>query len=291
MNNVYQNTINNAANLSGVGLHSGSKVNLSILPAEENEGIWFKRKDVVGFNPLVKADYKNVTQTTLGTTLANEHGTIVATVEHLMAALWGAGIDNAIIEVEGPEIPIMDGSSEPFLEAIYKAGGATDQTDKIQYIKVLKDIEFEDGDKKVSISPDNSFKVDLEIDFDDETIAYQRDSFDSSKTTFAEYISKARTFGFEHEVEYLRSKGLARGGSLDNAIVVSTKKGILNKEGLRFENEFVRHKILDAIGDLYLAGGKLLGSVKGYKSGHEVNNKLLHKLFADSSSYELATIS
>jgi UDP-3-O-[3-hydroxymyristoyl] N-acetylglucosamine deacetylase len=258
---------------------------LTVNPAPENYGIVFRRKDISDFNNYIKADYKNVCKTQLGTSIANSDGTIVSTVEHLMAALWGCGIDNALIDVNSAEIPIMDGSSAPFVKML-ESVGVSRQNDMREFIQILSDVRVEDGDKYASVSPSDDFSIDLEIDFASGAIKNQKRKFSASTETFNSILADARTFGFEHEVEYMRSIGLARGGSLDNAVVVSGDK-ILNKEGLRYEDEFVRHKLLDCVGDFFLAGKRIVGNFKAYKSGHGLNNKLLHEMFANPKSYKI----
>ena len=280
-----QKTLERKVSCIGVGLHSGQPVKLQLSPANTNHGIVFKRIDISGFDNIIPAQFDKVTKTQLGTTLSNEQGTIIATVEHLMAALWGCGIDNALIEVDGPEIPIMDGSSEPFV-FLAECAGIKDQEEDRKVVKVLKQVEVRDGDKFAIVKPSDDFAIDLEIDFNSKAISNQKWVYSSSQVSFKTDLCRARTFGFEHEVEYMRSQGLARGGSLENAIVISGDK-ILNKEGLRYNNEFVRHKLLDCIGDFYLAGNRIQGNFTAYKSGHGLNNKLLHKLFEDKSAYEI----
>ncbi len=280
-----QNTVAKAVSCEGVGLHSGSNVLLTVNPAPENYGIVFRRKDISDFNNYIKADYKNVCKTQLGTSITNSDGTIVSTVEHLMAALWGCGIDNALIDVSSAEIPIMDGSSAPFVKMV-ESVGVSRQNDMREFIQVISDVRVEDGDKYASVSPSDDFSIDLEIDFDSGAIKNQKRKFSASTETFNSILADARTFGFEHEVEYMRSIGLARGGSLDNAVVVSGDK-ILNKGGLRYEDEFVRHKLLDCVGDFFLAGKRIVGNFKAYKSGHGLNNKLLHEMFANPKSYKI----
>lgn len=282
-----QHTLAKKVSCTGIGLHSGVPVNMNLLPARENTGIKFIRKDVKGFNPEISADYRNVTATNLGTTLANDDGTMVSTVEHLMAALWGCNIDNAIIELDGSEVPIMDGSAEPFVFLLECAGIAAQKQPR-RIIEVLKQVEVSERDKKVSVNPAKNFSVSLEIDFNNSVISNQKAVFNSSDVSFKNDLCRARTFGFEHEVDKLRSMGYARGGSLENAVVVSGDK-VLNKGGLRYNNEFVRHKILDCIGDFYLAGAMIMGNFTGYRSGHDLNNKLLRKFFADSTAWKLKT--
>lgn len=288
----YQKTLENKVACVGIGLHTGEKINLSLIPAKADSGIVFKRMDIKDKNPIIEASYKNVCNTMLGTTLCNDDGVTVATIEHLMAALWGCGIDNCIIELDGPEIPIMDGSSEPFVFLV-ECAGVIEQNKARKVIEVLKEVRVAEdgGDEKgyISIAPADGFSVGLEIDFGDKVISNQKTTFDSRDLSFKSDICRARTFGFEHEVDMMRSKGLARGGSLDNAIVVN-KDGVINKEGLRYTNEFVRHKILDCIGDVYLAGAYLKGHLHGFKSGHGLNNKLLHKFFADESAWRVVQL-
>lgn len=290
----YQRTIANKVSCFGVGLHSGLIVNLTLSPAEEDQGIIFKRNDVKGVNPLVKADYGNVSNTMLGTTVCNEDGVHVATVEHLMAALWGCGIDNCVVELDAPEVPIMDGSSEPFVFLI-ECAGIKEQTKMRKVIEVLKEVRVyeKEGDERsgyMAISPSEGFSVGLEIDFGDKVISKQKSQFNSKNVSFKSDLCRARTFGFAHEVSMLQEKGLARGGSLDNAIVVG-EEGILNEGSLRYSDEFVRHKILDCIGDIFLAGAYFKGHLHGFKSGHALNNKLLHAFFSQKDAWrELSQI-
>ncbi len=280
-----QKTLERKVSCVGVGLHSGQNVRLTLNPAPSNHGISFRRTDITGFDNIVPANYNKVTKTQLGTSITNDQGTMVSTVEHLMAALWGCGIDNAVIDVDAAEIPIMDGSSEPFVFLI-ECAGVKDQEQDRKIIKVVKQVEVRDGDKFAIVKPSDDFAIDLEIDFGSKAIAKQKWVYSSNQVSFKTDLCRARTFGFDHEVEHLRSIGLARGGSLENAIVISGDK-ILNKEGLRYNDEFVRHKLLDCIGDFYLAGNRIQGNFAAYKSGHALNNKLLHKLFEDRSAYEI----
>lgn len=283
-----QHTLAKDVSCTGVGLHSGQKVRLTLSPAEENAGITFIRKDVVGFDNLIAADFRNVTDTNLGTSLANDDGTMVSTVEHLMAALWGCGVDNATVLLEGPEVPIMDGSAEPFVFLVECAGLEAQKAPR-KIIEVMKPIQVQDANKHVSLAPAAEFSIALEIDFNSGAIANQRATFSPKDVSFKTDLCRARTFGFDHEVEQLRKMGLAKGGSLDNAIVVSGDK-VLNREGLRYNNEFVRHKILDCIGDLYLIGGTIRGAFSGYRSGHGLNNKVLRTLMADDTAWRLAAV-
>ena len=284
---IKQRTLRNAIRATGVGLHTGEKVYLTLLPAPIDTGIVFRRTDL---DPVVEisARAENVGDTTLSTTLIQD-GVRVSTVEHLLSAMAGLGIDNAFIEVSAAEVPIMDGSAGPFVFLIQSAG-IQEQEKAKQFIRIKRPISVEDGDKKASFSPFDGFKVSFTIDFDhpvfrDRTACA---NLDFSSTSFVKEVSRARTFGFMHEIEYLRSKGLAQGGSVDNAIVVDEYR-ILNEDGLRYEDEFVKHKVLDAIGDLYLLGNSLIGEFKAHKSGHALNNALLRALIAQPEAWEVVT--
>ncbi len=280
----FQRTIRNAVGGFGVGLHSGESTSIRLLPAEENTGIIFRRTDIKDPTQAeIKADYSSVCSTMLCTTLSNKFGVKVSTVEHLMAALWGCGIDNIIIEVDKQELPIMDGSSEPFVFLI-ECAGTYEQSKPRKIIEILKEIEVRDGDASASVKPAPQFSVSMEIDFKNKVIAKQNCLFDSNELSFKMDLSRARTFGFAHEVEKLKEMGLAKGASLENAIAVG-EEAILNEGGLRYKDEFVRHKILDSIGDFYLAGCFIKGHFHGVKSGHGLNNKLLHKIFADQNAW------
>ncbi len=281
----YQRTLKNKVSCFGVGLHSGATVSMAMLPAEEDTGIIFRRTDVLGKKQEVKADYRYVSGTMLGTTIANEDGVMVATVEHLMAAFWGCGIDNVVVELDSGEVPIMDGSSEPFVFLI-ECAGIVEQQKMRRVIEVLKSVDVQEGNAYLSIDPAEGFSLSLEIDFNSKAISSQQCSFDSRDLSFKADICRARTFGFAHEVDKLREAGLARGGSLDNAIVVSGDQ-ILNPGGLRYKDEFVRHKTLDCIGDFYLAGGYVKGHFRGFRPGHALNNKLLRKFFADKDAWRV----
>ncbi|MEK6734665.1 MAG: UDP-3-O-acyl-N-acetylglucosamine deacetylase [Pseudomonadota bacterium] len=282
-----QRTIKNRVNCFGIGLHSGSFVNLSLLPAPVDAGIVFKRvnadKSHIG---EVKAEYDLVSTTFLGTNLVSKDQKIkIATVEHLMAALWGCGIDNVFVEVDADELPIMDGSSDHFVFMIESAG-IVEQNVGRRFIEVLRKVEVSDGEAKAFIAPSSDFSVQMDIAFNDNIIAKQSCSFFANTSSFKIELARARTFGFLKDVEKLKEMGLIKGGSLDNAIVVDEDK-VLNDNGLRYENEFVRHKILDSIGDLYLAGARIMGSFHGIKSGHSLNNQLLRTLFADKSAWRI----
>ena len=284
---IRQRTLNNMIRATGVGLHTGEKVYLTLHPAPVNTGIIFRRTDL---DPVVEihAKAENVGETTLSTTLVN--GDVkVSTVEHLLSAMAGLGIDNAIIDVTAPEVPIMDGSAGPFVFLLQSAG-IREQEEPKRFIRILKPITVTDGDKSASLRPFNGFKVTFSIDFDHPVFHNRtlKAEVDFSTTSFVKEVSRARTFGFMHEIEYLRSMGLARGGSMDNAIVVDEYQ-VLNEDGLRYEDEFVKHKILDAIGDLYLLGNSLIGEFVAHKSGHGLNNALLRQLIAQKDAWEMVT--
>lgn len=286
---THQKTIAQPIELTGIGVHSGVQAKLRVEPAAADHGIVFARSDVSDKDARIAARYDLVTDTKLGTTITNAAGTSISTIEHLMAAIWGSGIDNALVTVEGPEIPIMDGSSWPFMQAIAKVGTRELETPR-KYIRICKPIIVRQGETAASVEPllaeNGSCLLDVTIDFNDEIISRHRAVYDFNRVTFEETLSQARTFGFEHEAEYLRSIGLARGGSLENAVVVS-KEGILNQEGLRFSDEFVRHKALDCIGDLFLAGYRFEGHFTFVRPGHSINNQLLHAIFSDHTNYQL----
>ena len=282
---IKQRTLKNCIKATGVGLHSGKKVLVTLRPAPPHSGIVFRRVDVT---PAVEipARAENVGDTRLSTSLAKGEVRI-ATVEHLLSAFAGLGIDNAYVDVSAPEVPIMDGSAGPFVFLIQSAG-IEEQSAPKQFVRIKRPVAVEDGDKWARLEPFDGFKVSFSIDFDhplfDETIKFAEVDF--STTSFVKEVSRARTFGFLKEVEMLREKDLALGGSLQNAVVIDDYR-VLNEDGLRYEDEFVRHKILDAIGDLYLLGHGLIGAFCGHKSGHTLNNRLLQRLLADKSAWEL----
>lgn len=285
--NPFQTTLNYPVTCNGVALHSGTQVSLTMRPAPAGHGIVFFRRDVEPAKARVAATYDAVVDTRLGTTIANEHGVRVMTVEHLMAALWGCGVDNALIELDGPEIPIMDGSSEPFVFLIECAGVDVLDTPR-QMIEVLRTVAVEDGGSTAVISPADSFVLDIAIHFDHDEIGTQRAVYDFVHTNFKQALCRARTFGFARDVEALRAAGLARGGSLNNAIVLD-ESGIVNESGLRYKDEFVRHKALDCVGDYFLAGAALRGAVVTLRPGHHVNNLLMRALFADERNVRVVT--
>lgn len=283
---VRQKTIKAAIHCRGVGVHSGDGVALTLHPAPADAGIVFRRSDCGG--ATVAADWRNVKESVLCTTLTGPDGMVVGTVEHLMAAFAGAAIDNCIVELDGPEVPIMDGSAAPFVFLIECAGMVEQDTPR-RAIKVLKPVRLGDEERMVALTPDASFGVSFEIDFPNEVVSRQDISLVIDPLTFKNDVAKARTFGFLEDVERMRAAGLARGGSLDNAVVVSGGK-VLNHDGLRYADEFVRHKVLDAVGDLYLAGAPILGHFRGRRSGHSFNRRLLEALFADPAAWCLTTL-
>jgi len=284
---IKQRTLKNTIRATGVGLHSGKKVYLTLKPAPIDTGITFCRADL---EPMVEipARAENVGETTLSTTLMKDNVRI-DTVEHLLSAMAGLGIDNARIELSSSEVPIMDGSAGPFVFLIQSAGLEEQEAPK-RFIRIKKEVSVEENGKKATFLPFDGFKVSFEIDFDHPAFKKHTQSatIDFSSTTFVKEVSRARTFGFMREIEYLRSKQLTLGGSLENAIVVGDE-GVMNEDGLRYEDEFVKHKILDSIGDLYLLGHSLVGEFVGYKSGHALNNKLLRTLLNQPDAWDMVT--
>jgi UDP-3-O-[3-hydroxymyristoyl] N-acetylglucosamine deacetylase len=279
-----QRTLKNSIRAQGVGMHSGQKVLMTLRPAPPDTGIVFRRTDL---DPPaeVRAHALNVGDTQLGTTLIDGEAR-VSTVEHLLSAFAGLGIDNAMVEVSAPEVPIMDGSAGPFVFLMQSAGFEDQRTPK-KFVRIKQRVRVEDGDKWAEFRPFDGFKVNFEIEFNHPLFKRRgnKASMDFSTTSFLKEVSRARTFGFMRDLEMLRARNLALGGSFDNAIVLDDFR-VLNEDGLRYEDEFVKHKILDAIGDLYLLGHSLIGEFSGYKSGHKLNNQLLRKLIADSSTWE-----
>lgn len=280
-----QQTLKNSIYCSGTGLHGGAKVAMSLHPAAPDTGIVFRRSDIEGEKAVIQGRYDHVSDTRLCTTLSNEAGISVSTVEHLMAALAGCGLDNVIVEINGPEIPIMDGSSEPFVFLI-DCAGVVAQAAPRRVIRVLKPVSVEDGASTVQVEPWLGSSINIELDFDTAVIGRQSMFVDMLADSFREKLSRARTFGFLHEVEALQAAGLARGGSMENAVVISGDT-VLNEGGLRFDDECARHKALDCVGDLYLAGAAIIGHFHGVRPGHAINNKLLRKLLADETAWEL----
>jgi len=284
---IRQRTLKNIIRATGVGLHTGKKVYLILKPAPVDTGIVFIRTDI-NDQVEVSARPDNVSDTRLSTTLERD-GVKISTVEHLMSAFAGLGIDNAYVELSAPEVPIMDGSAGPFVFLLQSAG-ISEQSKLKQFIRIKKPCVVQDDDKWVKFEPFNGFKVSFAIDFDHPILqnSIQTASVDFSTTSFVKEVSRARTFGFMDDLEALRNAGLAQGGSFDNAIVMDSFH-ILNDDGLRYEDEFVKHKVLDAIGDLYLLGHPLIGEFSAHKSGHALNNRLLRQLMADQSAWELVS--
>ncbi len=282
-----QRTLKKQVSATGVGLHNRVKVTLTLKPAAIDSGIVFVRADLPG-TPSIQARPEAVRDTRMCSALEH-NGARVATVEHLMSALAGLGVDNIIVEVNASEIPIMDGSAGPFIFLLQQAG-ITEQNAPKKFIKIKKLVEVKDADKWVKFEPYHGFKMDFTIDFAHPVFEHSGKNvkIDFADNSYVKEISRARTFGFMHEVETLRANGLARGGSLDNAIVLDEYR-ILNSDGLRYEDEFAKHKVLDAIGDLYMLGHPLLGAFTAYKSGHGLNNALLRALLADATAWEYAT--
>src|SRR6478752_2925637 len=279
-----QRTLKNVIRATGVCRHSGEKVYLTLRPAAGDTGIRFRRVDI---DPVVEipADAQLVTETMLCTGLSRDGGKVM-TIEHLMSAFAGLGIDNAYVDLSAPEVPIMDGSAGPFVFLLQSAG-IEEQAKAKRFIRIKKSVTVRDGDKWARFEPFDGFKVGFSIDFNHPMFTKRTSTseIDFSTTSFVKEVSRARTFGFMRDIEMLREKNLALGGSMDNAIVLDDYR-VLNEDGLRYEDEFVKHKILDAIGDLYLLGHSLIGAFYGYKSGHELNNKLLRTLLADASAWE-----
>ena len=281
---IKQRTLKNAIRATGVGLHTGEKVYMTLRPAAPDTGIVFRRTDLT--SPIeIPSRCEYVGDTRLSSTLVRD-GARVGTVEHLLSAMAGLGIDNAYVDLSAPEVPIMDGSAGPFVFLLQSAG-IEEQTVAKRFIRIKKAIKVEDGDKWARFEPFNGFKVGFSIEFRHPIFSARtsRAEIDFSTTSFVKEVSRARTFGFMRDIEMLRERNLALGGSMDNAIVLDDYR-VLNDDGLRYEDEFVKHKILDAIGDLYLLGHSLIGAFYGHKSGHELNNRLLRTLMADAAAWE-----
>ena len=286
---IKQRTLKNLIRATGVGLHTGEKVYLCLRPAPPNTGIVFSRTDSDSPVPI-QASAVNVSDTTMATSIG-EGPNKISTIEHLMSAMAGLGVDNAFVDVSAPELPIMDGSAAPFVFLLQSAGFQEQDAAK-RFIRVLKELSYEESGAKVTISPHSGFRVEYTLDYDHPVFRthVRHAAIDFSTTAFVKEVSRARTFGFLADFEKLRSMDLARGGSLDNAVVVDDFR-ILNNDGLRQGDEFVKHKILDAIGDLYLLGHSVIGAFRGIKSGHSTNNALLRRLLADRDAYEVVTYS
>ncbi len=278
---VAQRTLNHPIRCSGIGLHSGRKVELTLRPAPENSGIVFHRREGSRLVAIpARAEY--VVDTRMCTTLGKD-GVSIATVEHLLSAMAGLGIDNAVIEVEGPEVPIMDGSSAPFVFLI-QCAGIREQAAPKKVLRILRKVEVQDGDKRCSLHPAAGFKVSYLLDYDHPLLRSRKTEIDFSSQAYTREVARARTFGFLHEIEALQKAGLALGGSLENAIVLDAFR-VVNEGGLRYEDECVRHKILDTVGDLALAGYPVVGAFEGERTGHDMNHRLVRALLADQSAW------
>lgn len=281
----FQTTLRRPISLTGIGLHRGRTARMTLLPAAAETGIWFKRVDVTGADQLIPAIYDHVTDTQLCTLLSNRDGVSISTVEHIMAALAGLGLTNVMIEVDGPEVPIMDGSSKTFVDAILEAG-MTVQTAKRRIIRILDRVEVQVGGASAVLMPAPAFEMSFEIDFPDAAIGHQSRSMRVSNGAFVEHLANCRTFGRAYEVDAMRARGLALGGSLENAIVIDGAR-VLNTDGFRHPDECVRHKMLDAVGDLALAGAPILGRYEGLRAGHGVTNVLLRALFDTPDAWQM----
>ena len=287
MNEINQKTLVSPVKFSGIGLHSGQKSEITINPAKENEGIIFKRIDLKE-NNIIEANFKNVSSAKLCTTLENKHGAKVSTVEHLLAALYITGIDNAFVEINCEEVPIMDGSSKDFLTVLTETN-LISQAKKRKYLKISNKIELVDGEKKISIEPHNSLEVDFQLKYENKIIGKQKNIIDFQKDDLKD-VSSSRTFCLFEDIEKIKKNGLAKGGSLENAVVVDKDK-ILNDGGLRNDKEFVNHKILDLSGDFILSGHRILGKVICYQGGHELTNLFLRKIFNTTESFKFIELS
>ena len=286
MHRVFQQTLSNPVFFEGVGLHSGKKSKIKILPNNGENGILFKRIDLLKNNVIV-ADYKNVSSTTLSTTLMNKYGIKVSTVEHLLAAFYMSGIDSAIVEINNEEVPIMDGSAKEFID-VFKNQKLKKLNKKIKYIKILETIEMNDGGRKIQISPKDTFEVDFELNFKNKVIGKQRNVVNFNNSNLKE-VEESRTFCLYEDIQQIKKMGLAKGGSLDNAVVVDSDK-IINENGLRNKNEFVNHKILDLVGDFLLSNYRILGSVYCHQGGHQLSNLFLHKLLNEKNKYKISVM-
>lgn len=283
----HEHTLAGPAICAGVGIHTGARVRLSIRPSASGTGIVFVRSDVHDRDNRIPATAASVTQTTLGTVITNADGVSVSTIEHIMAALAALGIDNAVIELDGPEVPIMDGSALPFVQLLDRAGFRRQDLPQ-QVIEVLEPVIVTEGDKSAALYPCDRFEVRFEIVYDSKAVGHQVVDLEITEDSFRQELASARTFGFVHEVEALRARGLARGGSLENAVVIDGDD-VMNPEGLRYDNECVRHKALDAVGDLYVLGMPLKARFVGIKAGHSLNNALVRALLERPEAYRLVT--
>ncbi|WP_293376588.1 UDP-3-O-acyl-N-acetylglucosamine deacetylase [Phenylobacterium sp. SCN 70-31] len=285
---AFQHTLRSPALFAGIGVHTGAYVRVSVRPAAPDAGVVFVRTDVRDADNRVPVSGEAVCRTQLGTVITNAAGVTVSTIEHLMAAFAMLGVDNAVVELDGPEMPIMDGSSAPFVRVLDRAGLRPQETPR-RFIEILETVEVVDGDKRAALKPADGFEVAFEIRFGSAAIGRQAIDMPMDEAAFRAELADCRTFGFAHEVEALRAMGLARGGSMDNCIVVDGDR-VLNPEGLRRPDEFVRHKALDAIGDLYVLGGPILGRFEGELAGHALNNALVRALLARPDAWRVRTL-
>lgn len=286
MSPILQHTLAASVSLHGIGVHTGQTVTATLSPAPVGGGIAFLRTDVPGRDGRIPARADRVCDTRLGTTVGNRAGVTVSTIEHLMAAFHAMGVDNALVTVDGPEIPIMDGSSRPFVEAVDAAGRRAQQARR-RYIQILETVAVEDGDKRAALVPADAFEMAIEIRFDDPAVGRQRFDAAIDDAGFRDLLAPCRTFGFRRDVEALAAAGLARGGSLDNVVVID-EGVVLNPEGLRHPDEFVRHKAIDAVGDLYLLGAPIIGRFEGLRTGHALNNALVRTVLATPAAWRYA---
>ena len=283
---IYQNTLDKAVKFEGIGLHSGKEVEMNVIPNDDTQGIYFKRVDLKS-NNIIKADYKNVSSAKLCTTLENKFGIKVSTVEHLLAALYICEIDNAIIEINNEEVPIMDGSAKDFLNGISKAG-IKKTKNKRKYLKVQEKLELIDKEKKISIEPSNSFEVFFQLNYQNKIIGNQKNIINFNLDPLEDVVS-SRTFCLFEDIEIIKKNGLAQGGSLENALVVDKDK-VLNEGGLRNSKEFVNHKILDLAGDFLLSGFRVLGKINCFQGGHKLTNSFLRRLLKTKSAYSITEL-
>ena len=283
-----QHTLKKSVSISDIGLHSGKMVNITIHPANADQGVVFKRVDITDKENTILARWDNVADTRLCTVIANKAGATVGTIEHLMAALRGCGIDNAIVEIDAGEVPIMDGSSEPFIKALDEVGVQVQEKPR-RAIRILKEVSYTENGSTVTLSPSKVPVYSGQIDYDNPTIGTQRFEIKLVNGNFKHDLADCRTFCLLEDVEMMQANGLALGGSLDNAVVVDGN-GVMNEEGLRCHDEFIRHKLLDAVGDLSLCGGLFFGRYEGLRAGHAMNNKALHALFSDDTAWDIVDL-
>jgi UDP-3-O-[3-hydroxymyristoyl] N-acetylglucosamine deacetylase len=285
MHSISQKTINNEISCSGIGIHSAIKATILLRPADVDTGIIFIRTDIIDRENKIPANYKNVVEASYGTVIQNSFGARVATIEHIMSAIFASEIDNLFVEINAPEVPIMDGSAEPFI-FLLECAGTLIQNAPRKIIEIVKNIRIDEKDKFIEVFPAKNFSVDFHIDFNHKAIQHKDFSYNSDINSFKNEISRARTFGFKNEIDLLKKNGLALGGSLENAVLVD-ENAVVNEEGLRYKDEFVRHKILDFVGDIYLAQSRIIAHFIAHKAGHNLNNKILHKIFDNVDCFKI----